>query len=76
VLERHRGQNQPDQIVRGMHHRGGRYAAGPHAIFINHRTEEVHGRKWETEKKVFDMAEYYEWRKSRPKVSAKVTRIV
>lgn len=32
--------------------------------------------KWATEKKFFDMAEYYEWRKSRPKASAKVTRIV
>jgi len=32
--------------------------------------------KWATEKKFFDMAEYYEWRKARLKTSAKVTRIL
>jgi len=31
--------------------------------------------RWNTERKVFDMAEYFEWRKARQKVSAKVTRI-
>lgn len=32
--------------------------------------------KWATERKFFDMAEYYEWRKSKQKTTAKVTRIV
>ena len=32
--------------------------------------------KWATERKFFDMAEYFEWRKTHRKASAKVTRIV
>ena len=32
--------------------------------------------KWATERKFFDMAEYFEWRKTCKKASAKVTRIV
>ncbi|HHX09979.1 MAG TPA: hypothetical protein GX729_01195 [Firmicutes bacterium] len=32
--------------------------------------------KWATERKFFDMAEYFEWRKTRQKKSDRVTRIV